>query len=111
MGATRVVMMDHIKPELRRKPASVILHCGTNNIIDGVNNPNYVKKIKNMLIKDIKEFEKDNHINIAISEIMYIDDCEAKEEVNNLHENCSQCARVKVSQYLFLFCLRMSAYS
>lgn len=52
--------MDHIKPELRRKPASVILHCGTNNI-DGVNNPNSVKKIKNMLIKDIKEFEKDNH--------------------------------------------------
>ena len=63
-----------------------------------------------MLLKDIKEFEKYNHINIAISEIMYIDDCEAKEEANNLHENYSQCVRVKVSRYL-LFCLRMSAYS
>ena len=100
-----MVMMDHIKPELRSKPASVILHCRTNNIIDGVNNPNSAEKIKNMLLKDIKEFEKDNHINIAISEL-----CTLMTVKRRKKQNCSQCVRVKVSRYLFLFCLRMSAY-
>lgn len=66
--------------------------------IDGVNNPNSVEKIKNTLLKDIKEFEKDNHINIAISEIMYIDDCEAKEEAKLQ----SMCKSKGISVSLFV---------
>lgn len=48
-GATTVDMVDYIKPKLLRNPMNIILHCSTDDITDGVNNP--LKKIGNLLKK------------------------------------------------------------
>ena len=60
-GATIVDMIDYIKPELRNKPDIIILHCGTNDII---NDANTVKKMKKL---DKKVKDNDGSTDIVIS--------------------------------------------
>ena len=50
-GATSTDILDHIKPVLRRKPAKIIIHAGTNDITNGIN---YLKNVKT-LVKMIGE--------------------------------------------------------
>ena len=50
-GVTIIDMIDYIKPELHRKPDTIILHCWRNDI---TNNVNTVKKMKK-LVKEIEE--------------------------------------------------------
>ena len=48
--ATSIDMCDYIKPELRHQPDVIILHCGTNDILNEINT---LKKLK----KFLKEIE------------------------------------------------------
>ena len=62
-GATAADIRDYIKPELRRKPDVIIIHCGSNDIENEINT---VKKIKK-LVKEIDEYDKQNLPKVVIS--------------------------------------------
>ena len=50
-GATTEDMLNHIKPVVRKKPDTVIIHTGTNDLTNGLKTINEVKK----LVQYIKE--------------------------------------------------------
>ena len=75
-------MMDHLKSKLRRKPTNIILHCETNNITDGVNNP--VKKVKSF-VKEITDFNKDVNTNIAVSGTLQRAGSKMREKVKKIN--------------------------
>ena len=81
-GATKVDMIDYIKPELCLKPDIVILHCGTNDIINDVNT---VKKIKKLL-KEIEE--NDGSTDIVISGLIKRFDRNAIDDIERIKRWC-----------------------
>ena len=44
-GATTEDMLDYFKPMVRKKPDTVIIHTGTNDLTNGVKTMNKVKKL------------------------------------------------------------------
>ena len=60
-------MMDYIKPVVRKKPDTVIIHTGTNDLTNGGKTMNKVKK----LVQYIRENDKDKSIQIGFSGICY----------------------------------------
>ena len=59
-------MLDYVEPVVRKKPDTVIIHTGTNDLTNGVKTMNMVKK----LVQYIRENDKDN-IQIGFSSICY----------------------------------------
>ena len=62
-GAKTEVVVDFIKPVIRKKPDAVIIHAGTNDLTDGTNAMKQVRKIT----KTIQEMEDSGKIGIGFS--------------------------------------------
>ena len=96
-GATTIDICDYIKPELRRKPDVVIVHCGTNDI---PNNINTVKKIKKL----VKEIEENNHENIpqvVISSIIKRYDQDYHEKIQSINDKLQRFCTSKGLSFNF----------
>ena len=86
--STTVDMIDYIKTELRHKPDIIILHCGTNDII---NDMNTVKKMKKL----VKEIEENNgSTDIVISRLIKRSDRNVIDDIERINEKLKQwCTR------------------
>ena len=56
-GSTTEDMLDYIKPIARRKPDTLIIHAGTNDLTNDVNTMKKVRKLVKV-VREIDEFEK-----------------------------------------------------
>ena len=83
-GATTVDMIDYIKPELRHKADTLILHCGTNYITNDVNT---VKKMKK-LVKETEE--NDGSTDIVISGLIKRFDRNVIEDTERINEKLNR---------------------
>ena len=63
LGSTTKDMLDYMKPIARRKPDTLIIHTGTNGLINGVNTKTKVRK----LVELVREIEESEKINIGFS--------------------------------------------
>ena len=107
-GATTIDICDYIKPELRQKPDVVIVHCGTNDIL---NNINTVKKIKK-LVKEIEQNNQENIPQVVTSSLIKRYDQDYNEEVqrfctskglsftdhNNIDKSCLNKGRLHLNR-------------
>ena len=71
--------MSHLKPVVRRKPDTVIIHTGTNNLTNGVKTMNKVRK----LVQYIRQNDKDQNIQTGFSSICYRADRDLEKEIND----------------------------
>ena len=79
-GATTVDMIDYVKPELRHKPDIIILHSGTNDIINDVKTVEKMKKL-------VEEIEKNNgSTEIVISGLIKRFDRNAIDDIERINE-------------------------
>ena len=81
-GATIEDLEDHVKPVLRRKPDSIILHAGTNNLQN-----DSLRKIKSKVEKLTENIKKDHPaVSIAISSIIQRDDKPLNDKVYQVNQ-------------------------
>ena len=86
-GARVVDMYDNIKPILKRKPGSIILHVGTNNSVDMTSNEilDEILTLKNTIEKENKNCK------VVISSIIdRVDDGKASLTVKKLNQHLKQ---------------------
>ena len=67
-GSTNEDMLDYIKSITRRKPDTLIIHSGTNDLTDGVNTRKKVRK----LVKVVREIDESEKIEIGFSNVIYL---------------------------------------
>ena len=88
-GAPTEDLIDHIKSAIRKNPAIVVIHTGTDDL---QNNCNIVKKAKK-LVSTVREVDKDNSVKIAFSSMINREDEDFKGKINNvnnkLKNNCN----------------------
>ena len=77
--ATTKDMLDYIKPVVRKKPNTLIIHTGPNDLINGVKTMIKVKK----LVQYIRENDKGKNIQIGFSSICYRADRVLEKEMND----------------------------
>ena len=54
-GATSEDLIDHIKPVARRKPDTVVLHIGTNDLTNDINTPEKLQEVVDILQRESNE--------------------------------------------------------
>ena len=64
--STTVDMLDYIKPTVRRKPDVLVIHTGTNDLINGVNTMKEVRQ----LVKCVKELGKEEEVKIGFLSVI-----------------------------------------
>ena len=80
-GSTTEDMLDYIKPIARRKPDTLIIHAGTNDLTNGVNTMKKVRK----LVKVVCEIDESQKIKIGFSSIIYRKDKDLEDEQNEVN--------------------------
>ena len=76
-GCSSEDMVDYVKPVARKKPDTLIIHVGTNDLIKGVNT---MKKVRKCL-KVIRELDNTENIQIGFSSIIERTDKDFSNEV------------------------------
>ena len=66
-GSTTKDMLDYIKQIARKKPDTLIIHTGTNDLSNGVNTMKKVRK----LVKVVCEIDESQKIKIGFSSVIY----------------------------------------
>ena len=69
-------MLDYIKPIAWRKPDTLIIHTGTNDLTNGVNTMKKVKK----LVKVVREIDESDEIKIGFASVIYRKDKDLEDE-------------------------------
>ena len=80
-GSTTEDMLDYIKPIARRKPDTLIIHTGTNDLTNGVNTMKKVRK----LVKVVREIDESEKIKIGFSSVIYRKDKDLEDEQNEVN--------------------------
>ena len=75
-------IVDFIKPVIRKKPDAVIIHAGTNDLTNGTNTMNQVRKIA----KTIQEMEDSGKIGIVFSGIIQRADRNFKDQIKEIND-------------------------
>ena len=76
-GATCIDICDYIKPELRRQPNVIILHCKTNDISNEINTLKELKK----LLKEIEGYDTHKKPQVVISSLIKRSDQDGTREI------------------------------
>ena len=76
-GCSSEDMVDYVKPVARKKPDTLIIHVGTNDLTKGVNT---MKKVRKCL-KVIRELDNTENIQIGFSSIIERTDKDFSNEV------------------------------
>ena len=74
-------MLDYIKPIARRKPDTLIIHTGTNDLTNGVNTMKKVRK----LVKVVREIDESQKLKIGFSSVIYRKDKDLEDERNEVN--------------------------
>ena len=74
-------MLDYIQPIARRKPDTLIIHTGSNDLTSGVNTMKKVRK----LVQVIREIDDSEEIKIGISSPIYRKDEDLENERNEIN--------------------------
>ena len=74
-------MPDYFKPIAWRKPDTLIIHTGTNDLTNGVNTMKKVRK----LVKVVREIDESENIKIGFSSVTYRKDKDLKDERNEVN--------------------------
>ena len=80
-GSTTEDMLDYIKPIARRKPDTLIIHTGTNDLTNGVN----TMKKNRKLVKVVREIEESEKIKIGFSSVNFCRDKDLEDERNEVN--------------------------
>ena len=80
-GSTAEDMLDYIKPIAQRKPDTLIIHTGTNDLINGVNTMKKVRK----LVKVVGEIHESEKFEISFSSVIYGKDKDLQDERNEVN--------------------------
>ena len=83
-------MLDYIKPILWRKPDTLIIHTGTNDLY-GVKTKRKVRK----LVKVIREIDESKKIKIGFSSVIYCKDKDLEHEPNEVNMKLNKCCEGK----------------
>ena len=83
-------MTDYIKPIARKRPDTILLHAGTNDLTKGINTMKNVRKC----VEAIRELDNSENIQIGFSSIVQGSDKDFSKEISELN--------VKLKKY----CLR-----
>ena len=75
-GSTTEEMLDYIKQIARKKPDTLIIHTGTNDLSNGVNTMKKVRK----LVKVVCEIDESEKIKIGFSSVIYRKDKDLEDE-------------------------------
>ena len=79
-GSTTEETLDYIKPIARRKPDTLIIHTGTNDLTNGVNTMKEVRK----LVKVVREIDESGKIKIGFCSVIYRKDKDLEDERNEV---------------------------
>ena len=74
-------MLDYIKPIARRKPDTLIVHTGTNDVTNGVNTLKKVRK----LVKVVGEIDESQKTKIGFSSVICRKDKDLEDERNEVN--------------------------
>ena len=80
-GFTSADMLDYIKPIPRRKPDTLIIHTGTNDLTNGVNT---IKKVRK-LVEIVREIDESEKSKIGFSSVIYRKDEDLEDERNEVN--------------------------
>ena len=80
-GSTTKDILDYIKPIAGRKPDTLIIHTGTNDLTIGVNTMKKVRK----LVKVVREIDESEKIKIDFSSVIYRKDKNLEDEQNEVN--------------------------
>ena len=73
-------MLDYIKSIAQRKPDTLIIHTGTNDLTNGVNTMKKVRK----LVKVVREIDESEKIKIGFFSVIYRKDKDLENERNEV---------------------------
>ena len=80
-GCSSEDMVDYVKPVARKKPDTLIIHVGTNDLTKGVNT---MKKVRKCL-KVIRELDNTENIQIGFSSIIERTDKDFSNEIKEIN--------------------------
>ena len=66
-GSSTEDIIVYIKPIARKKPDTILLHVGTNDLTNGTNTMKYIQKC----VEAIRELDNSENIQIGFSSIMH----------------------------------------
>ena len=80
-GSATEDMLDYIKSIAWRKPDTLIIHAGTNDLTNGVNTMKRVRK----LVKVVREIDESEKIKIGFSSVIFRKDKDLEDERNEVN--------------------------
>ena len=80
-GSTTEDMLDYIKPNARRKPDTLIIHTGTNDLTNSVITMKKVRK----LVKVVREIDESEEIKVGFSSIIFRKDKDLEDKRNEVN--------------------------
>ena len=80
-GPTNEDMLDYIKPIARRKPDTLIIHAGTNDLTNGVN---IMKKVRK-LVKVVREIDECEKIKFGFFSVIFCKNKDLEDERNEVN--------------------------
>ena len=80
-GCSTEDMTDYIKPIARKKPDTILLHVGTNDLTKGINTMKNVRKC----VEAIRELDNSENIQIGFSSIVHRSDKDFSKEISELN--------------------------
>ena len=80
-GCSTEDVIDYIKPIERKKPDTILLHVGTNDLTKGINTMKNIRKC----VEAIRELDNSENIQIGFSSIMHRSDKYFTKEISELN--------------------------
>ena len=80
-GSSTEDIIVYIKPIARKKPDTILLHVGTNDLTNGTNTMKYIQKC----VEAIRELDNSENIQIGFSSIMHWSEKKFSKEINELN--------------------------
>ena len=87
-GATTEVIINYIKPRIRKKPDFLLVHSETNYLTNGINTMNKIQKV----VATVEEIDNEGKIKLGFSSIICRDDADKSDEIvavsDRLRKHC-----------------------
>ena len=88
--------MDHLRPAMRKKPDTIIMHTGTNDLRNDINTMKYIRSIKKIL----EEMKDCSDIQVGFSGIIERRDHNLGEKIKDINERLKRLCNSK--SFLFI---------
>ena len=95
-GATTEDLINYVRQTARKNPKMIVIHSGTNDITNKVNNLQKIRKV----INAIKENDVNGAIEIVLSSAIHRDDQDVEDEINELNKELDNLCKVKGMRFV-----------